>query len=86
MGEPRPVWVYLPLVFPPARVVSREVPIGVRAYGIDNTATVPGELLAWQLTATGDWWAQIRLTLHNRNQRGALETELWAPGAAVRPR
>lgn len=58
----------------------------VRAGGIDNSRAAPGLLLAWHLTATGDRWAQVRVELVNRGERGRLITETWVPENTVRPR
>lgn len=84
---PVPVWVDLRRVFPPQRTGVRPgTPMRVRAAGVDLVREVPGDLLAWQLTITGDRWAQIRLELTNRSKRGRVSTEVWAPESAVRQR
>lgn len=85
---PVPVWVDLRRVFAPQRVgLQPGTPLRVRAAGIDNSRTAPGELVAWHHTATGDRWAHVqRVELVNRNGHGRLVTELWVPEAAVSPR
>lgn len=85
---PVPVRVDLRRVFPPRRVGGggRGVPLRVRAAAIDNSSTVDGVLLAWHLVATGERWAHLRVELTNRNRRGRLVTELWAPENAVHRR
>lgn len=84
---PVPVWVDLRRALPPQQVGVRPgTAMRIRAAGVDNSRLAPGLLLAWQLTATGDRWAQVRVELVNRNRRGLLFTELWVPQNAVQPR
>lgn len=81
-----PVWIRVPLVLPPARVAAtRGVPLRVRAAGIDNSATVAGQLLSWHQTLTGDWWALTQFEVTNRNQRARLPLAQLLPEAAVCP-
>ena len=82
-----PVWVHLAVAFPPGRVSStRGVPLRVRAFGIDNSATVAGELLAWHRALTGDWFALTRFEVANRSRRGRLVVTQFVPARAVTPR
>lgn len=84
---PVPVWIDLRRVFPPRSIgVRHGTPMRVRAGGIDIAREVPGELLAWQLTITGDRWAHVRLELANRSKRGRVQTEAWVAEDAVRRR
>lgn len=87
LTTPLPVWVELPRALRPSRVGSgRAVPLRVRAGGIDNAATVPGLLLAWHRTTTGDWFALTRFTATNRAGTAQLELTHLVPADAVRPR
>lgn len=55
VDPPTAVWVRLDQVLPPARFGMGGVPMRVRQSGIDISVTVPGELLSWHQTMTGDW-------------------------------
>jgi hypothetical protein len=80
------VWVQLQRVFPPARFGLNGVPLRVRQSGIDITATVPGELLSWHQTMTGDWWAKVRIEVTNRRGRDRMSLIQLVPAKAVQPR
>lgn len=83
---PVPVWVRLALVLPPNRVGSGNVPLRVRMSGIDVAPEVPGDLLSWHQTLTGDWWAMCRFSVTNRTERASLMVTQFVSTAAVRPR
>lgn len=86
VDPPLPVWVELARVFPASRVTSADVPLRVRASGIDTTLTVAGEITSWHQTLTGDWWAQTRFEVANRAERARMLVSQLVPAAAVRPR
>lgn len=83
---PRPVWLDVARALPPSRVRNDDVPLRVRAAGIDLARVLPGSLLAWHRTNTGDWFAEVRTTLVNRTERGQHITQLLAPATSVHPR
>lgn len=83
---PIPVWIDLVHALPPRRMRMSQVPLRVRSAGIDNSATVPGELLAWHQTTTGDWWALTRFTATNRTEKAHLDLTQLVPARSVRPR
>lgn len=85
-APPRPVWLVLARALPPSRVSSGDAPLRVRARGVDISRTLPAELMAWQQTSTGDWFAELTVCLVNRTGSGAHDTMLYAPAAAVTPR
>ncbi|MEU6263908.1 hypothetical protein [Saccharopolyspora shandongensis] len=85
---PVPIWIKLAYVLPPSprpRAIDR-VPLRVRAAGIDISATVPGVLLDWHQTITGDWWALATFELTNRSGKPGLVVTQLVPAAAVKPR
>lgn len=84
---PVPVWVDLRRALPPQQVgVRTGTAMRIRAAGVDNSRLAPGVLLAWQQTATGDRWAQVRAELVNRNEHARMIAELWVPQHAVQRR
>lgn len=84
---PVPIWIKLSNALSPGRVrVFEGVPLRVRAAGIDISATVPGVLLAWHQTCTGDWWALASFELTNRSGRPSLVVTQLVPASAVKPR
>ncbi|MEV4728757.1 hypothetical protein [Saccharopolyspora sp. NPDC049426] len=85
---PVPVWIKLAYVLPPSpRPGGLDgIPLRVRAAGIDITKIVPGVLLAWHQTITGDWWALVTFELTNRSRRPGLVVTQLVPPAAVRQR
>lgn len=85
MNPPVPVWVQLQPVLPPARFGLAGVSLRVQGAGIDITATVPGELLSWHQTMTGDWWALVRFEVTNRSARARMGLTQLVPAKAVRP-
>lgn len=86
VDPPRPVWVQLQRVLPPARFGLNGVSMRVRQSGIDITATVPGELVSWHQTMTGDWWAKVRIEVGNRTGRARMELTQLVCARAVSPR
>lgn len=86
LDPPMPVWVQLQRALPPSRFGLKGVPLRVRQSGIDVTATVPGELLSWHQTMTGDWWAKVRIEVTNRLERDRMLLVQLVPANAVRPR
>lgn len=80
------VWVRISLVLPPTRVGSGNVPLRVRQAGIDVAETVPGRLLAWHQSITGDWFAMTEFRVANRAGRAALTLTQLVPANAVTPR
>lgn len=54
--------------------------------GIDVAPEVPGVLLAWHQTLTGDWWALTRFEVTNRAERASLTVTQFVSTAAARPR
>ncbi|MGP4015134.1 hypothetical protein [Saccharopolyspora sp. 5N708] len=80
LPEPLPVRVYLPWVF-----TSRDVPLRVRVAGL-TSRTVPGEVLGWQQTLTGEWWALTRFEVSNRSGRAHLTLTQLVSEGAVRKR
>lgn len=85
-ASPQRVWLYLAHALPPQRVSNDDVPLRVRAAGIDLARELPAELHAWQQTSTGDWFGEVQTVLVNRNGLGKHETQLLVPASAVRPR
>lgn len=84
---PQPIWVRLAQVLPPQRGVGYgNTPLRVRAAGLDITATVPGVLLAWHQTCTGDWWALATFELTNRRSAAGIVVTQLVPAGAVQPR
>lgn len=85
---PVPIWIKLAYVLPPSPRPGglNGVPLRVRAAGIDIAKTVPGVLLAWHQTITGDWWALATFELTNRSQKPGLVVTQLVPAAAVKPR
>lgn len=83
---PRAVWLTLRQVFPPRRVRYDDVPLRVRAAGIDVARVERAELYAWQQTSTGDWFAEVQVIVTNPTERAEHEAWLFVPAAAVRPR
>jgi hypothetical protein len=83
----RPVWVKLNLVFP--RPSDRPVPEQLfHQHAIDVTVEVPGELLQWLRTSTGEWLGLVTFQLpfaDGRHGRVFLERQLL-PSYALRPR
>lgn len=82
----RPVWLDLARVLPPRRVRHDDVPLRVRAAGIDLGRVLHAWLHAWQQTNTGDWVAEVETVLVNRTERGQHVAWLFAPAEAVQPR
>lgn len=82
-----PVWVELATVLPPKPLADRgEIPLRVRACGIDNAQVIEGELIAWYRVMTGAWWAQVRMQLSNRSGTASLPVTQLVPADAVRQR
>jgi hypothetical protein len=86
VDPPKLVWVRLAQVLPPARFGMDRVPLRVRQSGIDISATVPGVLVSWHQTITGDWWAKVRIEVTNRGQRAQMDLTQLVPAKAVSPR
>lgn len=64
---PVDVEVDLTLVLPPQRHRwGKETPIWCRAAGIGGDR-VPGKLVAWVLSMTGDWWGLVEFEAVSRN-------------------
>lgn len=85
---PVPIWIKLAYVLPPSPRPGglNGVPLRVRAAGIDIAKTVPGVLLAWHQTITGDWWALATFELTNRSGRPGLVVTQLVSATAVSPR
>lgn len=83
---PRPVWLDLRQALPPQRLRQDDIPLRVRAAGVDIARVEPAELLAWQQTCAGDWYAEVRATLTNRNGQAQREATLLSPADAISPR
>lgn len=87
LQDPLPVWVYLPWAFPRRGVgVGRDVPMRVRVAGLDTSVTVPGEVLVWHQTFTGEWWALTRFEVTNRAGRAHVALTQLVSERAVRKR
>lgn len=67
-------------------VGKQQLRAGERKSGIDITATVPGELLSWHQTMTGDWWAKVRIEVTNRRGRDRMSLVQLVPANALHPR
>ncbi|GAA2798661.1 hypothetical protein [Saccharopolyspora taberi] len=75
LPEPMPVWVRCDRLFLPRPPTMREVPLWLRAYGIDAGACEPGLLHSWHLLNTGgSFWGLVQFVAGNRN--GTLNLEL----------
>lgn len=94
--EPRPWRV----VDPPQRVLIRvseaiahgggraanDLPLRVRAEGLDLDVQVIGLLSGWARTSRGGWLCALTFTIPTGNQQGGLEvTDQWCPASAVTP-
>lgn len=86
VNPPQPVWVRLGEVLPPKRIRRDGVPLRVQQAGIDITATVPGELLSWHQTMTGDWYGLVRIEVANRSGCGRIRLTQLVCARAVSPR
>ena len=83
IDPPQAVLVDLAAVLRPSRVGMRNVPLRVRAGGID-LLPVQARLHAWHETITQDTFGLVEMTVGNRTGRAALTLLQLVPEAAVR--
>jgi hypothetical protein len=83
--EPLPVLVDLSRLWPPDSIGSGNVPLRVRAFGLDNGDVATGELYEWVQLRTGGWLAGVRFTATSINGRLRREIDQFVPAAAIRP-
>ena len=62
---------------------ANDLPLRVRAEGLDLDVQVPGLLHAWARTSRGEWLASCTFTIPTGNKLGSLEVTHWCPAAAV---
>ncbi len=87
LDPPLPVWVDCARMLQPrAQVRMDTVRMRVRAYGLDASRVIPGELLGWYQLMVGGHWGLVRCTLASRNERVHLEVTQLAPADALSPR
>lgn len=85
LDPPQQVWVNLAQLVPPTRVSSADVPLRVRAAGLEATGHAPGLLESWHQTMTGDWFGLVRMAIPNRAQTADLHLHQLCPAAALAP-
>ncbi|SDZ01393.1 hypothetical protein SAMN05216215_104273 [Saccharopolyspora shandongensis] len=86
-GGPLPVWVYLPGVFPWRGIGGgRDVPLRVRAAGLDISVSVPGEVLLWHQAFNGEWLGLTSFEVGNRSGRARMALIQLVSERALRPR
>ncbi|MBQ0927517.1 hypothetical protein [Saccharopolyspora endophytica] len=87
LPEPMPVWVRCDRLFLPRPGTMRDVPLWLRAYGINAGACVPGLLRSWHLLNTGgDFWGLVEFAVAARNGSQALELTELVPASILSPR
>lgn len=87
LPEPALVWVRCDRLFLPRPGTVREVPLWLRAYGINAGACVPGRLRSWHLlNAGGDFWGLVEFAVGARNGAVTLELTELVPASILSPR
>ena len=66
--------------------LAHDLPLRVRAEGLNLDVHVPGVLHAWARTSRGSWLAACTFTIPTGNNLGSLEVTQWCPATAVAPR
>lgn len=64
---------------------ANELPLRVRAEGLNVDCRVPGLLSAWARTVGGGWLAYLTFSIPTGNGLGALRVAQWCPSAAAVP-
>ncbi|MCX5046269.1 hypothetical protein OG921_24155 [Aldersonia sp. NBC_00410] len=63
---------------------ANEVPLRVRAEGLQLDIKTPGRLCAWARTSRGDWLGRCQVRVP-AGHGGYLELDQWFPAAAITP-
>lgn len=85
---PQPILVTLPrviLTIAPNGFGRNKAAMGVKAGGLDLTATVPGLLRGWARATDGSWLGLCEFTIMTGNQQGSLPVAQLCPASAIRP-
>ncbi|MFE2994057.1 hypothetical protein ACFXG4_03445 [Nocardia sp. NPDC059246] len=85
---PTPVTIDLGAAIPTdgTKFGANELPLRVRAGGLELTGRVAGLLHAWARSRDGDWIALVSLTVKTSNGRGSIEIQQWCSKRALQPR
>jgi hypothetical protein len=62
---------------------ANDLPLRVRAEGLDLDVRVRGLLRAWGRTSRGEWLAACTFAIPTGNKRGSLEITQWCPASAI---
>lgn len=63
----------------------RDMPLWVRADGLDVAGTTSGVLLSWHRLITGDWYGLCKLTITSRTGRHVVTVRQLVPSWALVP-
>ncbi|MDH6244368.1 hypothetical protein [Mycobacterium sp. OTB74] len=61
-----------------------ELPLWVKAGGLQIDYEMPARQLAWVRRADGSWIAVVELSVRSGNQQSSLTATLWLPPGAIR--
>jgi hypothetical protein len=81
----REVRVDVARVFPATATRKDELPLWVRAGGLQLEATMAARQVAWIRTSTGGWVAYVQMPAASGNGRSRLTMDLWVPADALSP-
>jgi hypothetical protein len=66
--------------------LAHDLPLRVRADGLNLDVQVPGVLHAWARTSRGAWLGACTFTIPTGNKLGSLNVTQWCPATAITPR